>query len=130
MPSDPQGRPAAVDLGVGNFSFNRRIFCAQSLMPADEGSRCEFRWARLARIADSGRFPSRKPLLQEGSMNSGDRTKMRRYQSQAAQVRREADATTDEVARQHLVERASKYQRIADLKRRRKTAKAAEIKLR
>jgi hypothetical protein len=56
-------------------------------------------------------------------MNSGDRTKMRRYQSQAARVRREADATTDEVARQHLVERASKYQRIADLKKRRKIAK-------
>ena len=126
MPSGPQGRPAAVDLGVGNFSFNRRIFCAQSLMPTDEGGRCEFRWARLARIADSARFPSRKPLLKRVSMNSGDRAKIRRYQSQAAQVTREADATTDEVARQHLAERASKYQRIADLKRRRKTAKPAK----
>jgi hypothetical protein len=57
-------------------------------------------------------------------MNSGDRTKMRRYQAQAAQATRDTDATTDEVARQQLVERAHKYQRTAvNLKKQRKAKK-------
>jgi hypothetical protein len=36
-------------------------------------------------------------------MNSSDRTKMRRHQAQAAQDRRDADAMTDDTARQQLV---------------------------
>jgi hypothetical protein len=53
------------------------------------------------------------PCRKRVGMNSHDRTKMRRYQAHAAKARHEADATTDDVARQQLVERAGKYQRTA-----------------
>jgi hypothetical protein len=52
---------------------------------------------------------------------------MRRYQAHAAQARREVDATTDEVARQQLIERAGKYQRTeSDLRKQRKGTKPPE----
>jgi hypothetical protein len=66
----------------------------------------------------------RNRLRGEDGMKSSDRTKMRRHQAQAAKVRREADATTDDVARQQLVERANDDQRIAaNLHKRRKGTK-------
>ena len=57
-------------------------------------------------------------------MNSGDRTKMRRHQAQATQAWREAGIAAGDVARQQLVERASKYQwAAADLKKGKKDTK-------